>query len=127
VQFGKVREDWRTLYRNAFESMDAPVGALVGKAPPADPAPAAPLPTYVGTYRNDFWGPVTVGERDGRLGIALGPKAEFWPLTHWDGNTFTFSFISENAPPGSVSTARFDGDKVTLEYYDADGKGAFFR
>ena len=127
VQFGKVREDWRTLYRNAFESMDAPVGALVGKAPPADPAPAAPLPTYVGTYRNDFWGPVTVSERDGRLGIALGPKAEFWPLTHWDGNTFTFSFISENAPPGSVSTARFDGDKVTLEYYDADGKGAFFR
>ncbi|MDT5018385.1 MAG: hypothetical protein QOD39_4545, partial [Mycobacterium sp.] len=41
------------------------------------------------------------------------------------GNTFTFSFITENAPPGTISKATFDGGKLTLEYYDKDGKGTF--
>ena len=36
-------------------------------------------------------------------------------------------FVTENAPPGTVSKATFDGDKLTLEYYDEDGMGTFFR
>ena len=127
VQFGKVREDWRKLYRDAFAPMDAPVGSLVGKAPPAHPVPAAPPQTYVGTYRNDYWGPAKVTENAGKLSLSLGPRGDLWPLTHWDGNVFTFAFVSENSPPGSISKATFDGNNLTLEYYDAEHRGTFTR
>jgi Domain of unknown function (DUF3471) len=127
VQFGEVREDWRTLYKNAFADMDEPVGSLVGKNPPPNPAPAPPLQTLAGTYRNDFWGAATITDTGDTLGLALGPQGQVWPLTHWDGNVFTFGFVSENSPPGSVSKATFDGDKLTLEYFDTDQMGTFTR
>ena len=74
------------------------------------------------TYANDYWGPARVTEKDGKLQLALGPKLAV-PLKHWDGNVFTFSLVTENSPPGSISKATFDGDKLTLEYYDDDGQG----
>lgn len=48
-------------------------------------------------------------------------------LSHWDGNTFTYSWVSENSPPGSVSKVTFDGDTLIIEDYDEFGKGAFRR
>ncbi len=126
VQFGEVREDWRKLYADAFAPMDAPEGTLLGKQPPANPAPAKPLSAYTGVYRNDYWGPATVTEVDGKLMLALGSK--LWvPLDHWDDDVFTFMFVTENAPPGTVSKATFAGDKLTLEYYDEDRTGTFTR
>jgi CubicO group peptidase (beta-lactamase class C family) len=126
VQFGEVREDWYKLYGEAFVAMEKPVGSLVGQAPPAKPAPPGPLSGYVGTYGNDYWGPARVTEKDGKLTLALGPKLVV-PLEHWDGNVFTFSFVAENAPPGTISKATFDGAKLVLEYYDQDGTGTFVR
>ncbi|MBX7433859.1 serine hydrolase [Mycobacterium sp. Y57] len=126
VQFGKIREDWWGLYRKPFEQMQQPVGELVGKQPPPNAAPPQPLSSYVGVYRNDFWGPATVTERDGALELTLGPKGVY-QLKPWDGDVFTFSFVSENAPPGTVSQATFDGDRLTLEYFDDEGYGEFFR
>jgi len=118
VQFGSVREDWYKLYTGAMLPMGDPVGSLVGAKRPANPAPAQPLSSYVGTYRNDYWGPAVIAEKNGRLALTLGPRGDTVELTHWDGNTFTFSFISENSPPGSISKATFEGGKLTLEYYD---------
>jgi len=126
VQFGEVRQDWRALFKQAFAAMAEPEGTLAGKTPPAHPAPAAPLPSYTGVYRNNYWGPATVSVKDGALMLSLGTRLNV-PLTHWDGNVFTFGFLSENAPPGTVSQATFDGDKLTLEYYDEDHNGVFSR
>lgn len=126
VQFGQVRQDWYRMYSDIFAGMKKPVGALAGKRPPADPAPAAPLSSYVGTYANEFWGPARITEGNGGLRLALGTELDV-PLTHWDGNTFTFTLVTENAPPGTVSKATFAGDKLTLEYYDGFGKGGFAR
>lgn len=126
VQFGEVREDWWGLYSAIFAEMEEPVGSLVGKQPPANAAPAAPLSTYVGTYNNDYWGPARVTEKDGRLHLALGSKLNV-PMTHWSGDTFTFEFVTENAPPGTVSMATFDGDRLRLEYYDEFRRGTFTR
>ncbi|WP_006241445.1 serine hydrolase [Mycolicibacterium tusciae] len=124
VQFGEVREDWYGLYNKVFVEMEKPVGTLVGQHPPADPKPPAPLSTYVGTYNNDYWGTARVTEKDGKLVLALGPELTV-PLDHWDGNVFTFEFVTENAPPGTISKATFDGNKLVLEYYDESGKGTF--
>jgi CubicO group peptidase (beta-lactamase class C family) len=127
VQFGQVREDWFELYKKLMAPMEKPVGSLVGKQPPANPAPAAPLASYVGVYANDYFGPATVSEKDGKLSLALGPRGDTVALTHWDGDVFTFSMINENSPPGSISKATFAGDKLTLEYYDGDKMGTFTR
>ncbi|MGV0577519.1 serine hydrolase [Mycolicibacterium elephantis] len=126
VQFGEVREDWYRLYTEAIGELKEPEGSLVGKQAPADPALAAPPASYVGTYHNDYWGPATITEVDGGLQLSLGTKLNA-RLSHWDGNTFTYTWVSENFPPGSVGKATFDGDTLTLEDYDAFGKGAFVR
>ena len=52
--------------------------------------------------------------------MTLGPRPDTFELTHRDGDVFTFGFQTENAPPGTVSAATFDGDKPTLEYFDDD-------
>jgi CubicO group peptidase (beta-lactamase class C family) len=127
VQFGEVREDWYGLYNKAFADMGKPLGSLVGKQPPANPAPSAPPASLAGVYNNDFWGPAEVTEAGGTLGLKVGPGGEVWPLKQWDGNVFTFSFVSENSPPGSVSKATFDGNRLTLEYFDEEHNGVFVR
>ena len=127
VEFGEIREDWRKLYADAFSGMNRPFGELAGKVPPANPAPPRPLPAYVGTYTNPYWGAATVAEKDGKLTVAVGPHPTVYALNPWDGNVFTFSPTGENAPPGSVSKATFDGDRLTLEFFDDDKMGTFLR
>jgi CubicO group peptidase (beta-lactamase class C family) len=126
VQFGDVREDWYKLYSDIFTKMEQPTGSLVGQQQPVNPAAPAPLASYVGVYHNDYWGPARVTEKNGTLQLALGERLDV-PLTHWDGNVFTYTWISENSPPGSVSKASFDGNKLILEYYDGFGNGTFTR
>lgn len=127
VQFGEIREDWKALYARVFAPMMAPEGTLAGKGAPPDPAPAQPLPSYVGTYNNAFWGPAVVADNGGELTVQLGPAGQSSPLKHWDGDTFTFTLSGENAPPGTVSQATFAGNDLTLEYYDENGQGTFVR
>lgn len=126
VQFGEVREDWYQLYQGLLTPLEKPVGSLVGQKPPTNPAPSKPRASYVGTYKNDYWGPARVSEKDGNLHLELGSKLSV-PLLNWDGDVFTYEWVSENSPPGSVGKATFNGNKLTLEYYDDIGKGTFFR
>lgn len=127
VQFGEVRANWWELYQEVFATVNAPSGELVGAAPPADPAPARPLEDYAGRYSNDFYGPATVAVDGGELRLMLGPGNVSMPLRHWDGEVFVFSPVGESATPGTVSRARFEGDRLWLEFYDADGLGTFTR
>jgi CubicO group peptidase (beta-lactamase class C family) len=124
VQFGEVREDWYKLYREAFEAMGKPVGSLAGQVRPAVAKPSAPLASYAGVYKNEYWGPAVVSEKDGKLWLALGEKLNV-ELKPWDDNVFTYTWVSENSPPGSVSKVTFDGPELNLEYYDELGKGTF--
>ena len=127
VEFGSVREDWRRLYADAFAGMGQPFGELAGKPRPADPAPPRPLAGYTGTYTNAYWGPATVAVKDGGLALSLGPRPDTYPLTHWDGDTFTLSFVSENFPPRGVSAVTFAADSLTVEFLDDDKMGTFTR
>jgi len=127
VQYGQVREDWAGLYNHAIGPMNNPEGSLVGKQPPANAAPERPLKDYVGVYTNDYWGPAQVTESEGGLQLSLGPKNQTFNLNHWDGDTFTFSLTSENAPSGTISKATFDNTTLNLEYFDSDKLGTFTR
>ncbi|EUA57597.1 beta-lactamase family protein [Mycobacterium intracellulare 1956] len=123
VQYGQIREDWGPLYQKAIGWLNNPVGSLVGKQPPPNPAPAKPLRDYAGVYASDYWGPAVVTEHDGALHLAMGPKNHTVALTHWDGDTFTFPLTDENAPPGTISKAVFSNDTLNLEYYDTEKLG----
>jgi len=127
VQYGQIREDWATLYNRAIAPTNNAQGSLVGKKPPANPAPARPLTEYAGVYASGYWGPAIVTERDGALQLAMGPENRTFALTHWDGDTFTFPLTNENAPPGTISKATFAGPTLTLEYFDSEKLGTFTR
>jgi CubicO group peptidase (beta-lactamase class C family) len=127
VQYGQIRENWADLYKQAIGWINNPEGSLVGKQPPANPAPARALSDYAGVYANDYWGPAVVTERDGALQLAMGPKNQTFTLAHWDGDTFTFALTSENAPRGTISKAVFSGRTLNLEYFDSDKLGTFTR
>ncbi|WP_410871586.1 serine hydrolase [Nocardia sp. A7] len=127
VQFGEVREDWRGLYRDAFATVDAPEGDLSGQSAPSNPAPAQELPTYAGTYDSAYWGPAEISATDAGLVLTIGPERRRYPLRHWDGDTFAFDPSGENAPPGSVSSARFADGRLTIDYFDESGLGTFTR
>ncbi len=125
VQFGEVREDWAGLYTEALSRFADPVGSLVGQSPPADPAPPKPLADYTGTYDNEYFGPARIEENDGALQLVIGPDDRAYPLTHWDGDVFTFPLSNENAPDGTISKATFTPDDVTFEYWDTNSLGTF--
>ena len=127
VQYGQIREDWASLYKKAIGWLNNPLGSLVGRQPPANPAPARPLGDYAGSYASDYWGPAVVSQRDDALQLQMGPKNRTATLTHWDGDTFTFTLTDENAPPGTVSKAVFGDHTLNVEYYDSDKLGTFTR
>ncbi|MFC0396846.1 serine hydrolase [Paraburkholderia rhizosphaerae] len=127
VQFGSIQRDWASLYAGALAGLLKPEGSLVGAQRPAAPFPARALSAYTGTYRNDYYGPLQVSEQNGALLLGIGPVPIIVPVTHWDGDVFTFTLYNENAAPGTISKASFLSDRVTLEYYDEDGSGTFVR
>lgn len=127
VQYGAFRRDWGAIFAEAFAPLLRPEGRLVGQPRPANPLPARALSTYAGTYRNDYYGPLQVAEQGGALVMTLGAKPLVLPLTHWDGDVFTFTLHNENASPGTISRAAFASNQVWLEYYDHEGLGVFIR
>ena len=140
AELGAQQYDWLTAYQKVFATINAPQGELVGETPPAAAAPAAPTSAYVGTYRNDYFGPITVAENGDGLTLTAGPKPVQYQLTHWDGNTFTFNPVGdrgsepagENVDDGSVSQVTFTvaGDtasSVTVEQWNKNGLGTFTR
>ncbi|MGA7049866.1 MAG: serine hydrolase, partial [Mycobacterium sp.] len=64
---------------------------------------------------------------EGGLELSLGPKHQTFNLSHWDGDSFTFTLTSENAPAGTISKATFAGPTLNLEYFDSDKLGTFTR
>ena len=127
VEHGAVQNDYPKLFQPLFAGLVAPEGSLVGVPRPASPKPAQALQSYAGSYRNDYHGPLLVEVTGDSLLLTLGRTPLRLQLAHWDGDVFTFALNSENAPPGTISKASFAADRVTLEFFDANGLGTFVR
>jgi CubicO group peptidase (beta-lactamase class C family) len=128
VETGAVQRDWLAVVEPAFQQVLEPEGSLVGMPRPTNPAaPSRPLADYAGVYDNALHGPATIALDGGSLVLTIGPAPLRLPLSHWDGDVFTFTLVNENATPGTISKATFDGDRVTLEYYDREGLGTFVK
>jgi CubicO group peptidase (beta-lactamase class C family) len=133
VQLGRPTRDWFAWWSAFFAKGSAPVGDLVGKTPPANPAPAARLALYEGVYANQYFGDVTI-VADGRgLRLTLGPAGTTYGLAHWDGGIFAISPVSESEMEGSRSSVAFNqsgeapATELTIKYLDDHGLGRFVR
>ncbi len=134
AQNGSPTVDWLPYYEAVFRNAFG--GPLPGEkylTPPAEVVPAQPLEVYVGTYDNSYHGPLVVTDDGGALAMTMGPedKPTTFPLGHYDGDTFTFESIGENATgiSGAIFTVGGDGTatSVRLEFYDDRGLGTFTR
>jgi CubicO group peptidase (beta-lactamase class C family) len=132
AQYGKPTADWLSLIGKVYEQEEAELRSPTDYGePPPDPAPARPEGAYLGTYRNDYYGPLLVTAADGALVMQLGPDRMRFRLTHYDGDTFSFRTVGENAV--GLSGVTFSGDldgsaeHVRVESLDANGLGTFTR
>lgn len=130
ASLGRVERDWYPAYRAQMEPMLAPAGRLAGRSKPAKPRPARALQRYTGTYRNRLYGPARVLARRGRLLLRIGPKPLRLPLTHWNGSTFAYRPVGENATGLAAIDFRFGKGSarartMRIENLDGEGEGLF--
>ncbi|HSU72132.1 MAG TPA: serine hydrolase [Micrococcaceae bacterium] len=134
AQHGAPTVDWLSFTAAQFRQIDQAEQPPVdyGK-PPERPAPAQGEAAYTGTYANSYYGPLTVSAANGQLSMTMGPAAKptAFKLTHFDGNTFSFETIGENANglAGAIFTIGAGGtaSSVRLDFYDQTGLGTFTR
>jgi len=134
AQNGKETVDWVGFMGGIFEQMDAADAPEVDYVDvPANPKPARDLAAYAGSYGNSYYGPLTVSGDGDKLSMSMGPQGapKTFALSHFDGDTFSFETIGENANglAGAIFTLGDDGhaSKVVLDYYDRTGLGTFVR
>ena len=134
AQHGSPTVDWLAFTAAVFKQIDESEKPEVDytKVPP-NPAPARANSAYTGTYGNSYFGQLVVFEEGGKLAMRMGPSGSptAFPLTHFDGDTFSFDSVGENAnglagalfadPRGGASPS------VTLDFYNRTGLGTFTR
>jgi CubicO group peptidase (beta-lactamase class C family) len=131
--YGKPTQDWFAIFKQAF-SNPAAVGTVLGfdySRPPASPAPPLKSSAYVGRFTNDYFGDISIVEKDGGLAIVEGPRNKIFPMQHYDRDTFTYETQDENAVGRSGVTFNIAPDgkanQVLVENLNARGEGTFKR
>ena len=131
--YGKPTQDWLVLFKQGF-SNPAAIGTVLGfdySKPPASPSPASKNSAYLGRYTNDFFGDISIIEKDSGLAIVQGPKKKTFPMKHYDRDTFTYETEDENAVgrSGITFTSGSDGKaaQVLVENLNVRGEGTFKR
>ncbi|CCK32760.1 hypothetical protein BN159_8382 [Streptomyces davaonensis JCM 4913] len=129
AQTGKISRDWIPLLDEVYkQQLDEGRSETDYADPPSDAAPAKAAGTYTGRFGNDYYGPAeVVSGEDGALTLRLGPEPQSYRLTHYDGDTFSFRTVGENAVGLTGVTFTPDGKSFTVEYLDAEGLGTFTR
>src|SRR6266508_781166 len=131
--YGKPTQDWFVLFKQVY-SNPAAIGTVLGfdySKPPASSASALKNSAYVGKYANDYFGDISIIEKDGGLVIVQGPKNKTFPMKHYDRDTFTYETEGENAVGRSGITFTIGPDgkatQVLVENLNVRGEGAFKR
>ncbi len=131
---GDVSRDWLQAITPLFAAMAAETDYSAGAdwdIPPADAADAAPDETYLGAYRNDFYGDVEIAQTSDGLGLRIGPRPLEFPLTHYDRDTFSWQPAGENAAGRSGLSFLIGPEGAAIafrdEYLDKNGPGTLTR
>jgi CubicO group peptidase (beta-lactamase class C family) len=134
AQHGSPTVDWLAFTAGVFKQIDESDKPEVDYTKvPSNPSPAKPNSAYTGIYDNPYYGPLVVLEEGGKLEMSMGPadSPTSFPLTHFDGDTFSFESIGENG--NGLAGALFESSSggsspsVVLDFYDRTGLGTFKR
>lgn len=131
--YGKPTQDWLVVFKQVF-SNPAATGTVLGfdySKSPGSASPASKNSAYLGRYTNDYFGDVSVVEKNGGLAIVQGPKNKTFPMQHYDRDTFTYETQGENAVGRSGITFTIGPDgratQVLVENLNVHGEGTFKR
>jgi CubicO group peptidase (beta-lactamase class C family) len=131
--YGKPTQDWLAIFKHVFAD-PAAIGTFPGfdySKPPGSPSPASKNSAYLGRYTNDYFGEVSIIEKDSGLAIVQGSKNKTFPMKHYDRDTFTYETEDENAvgKSGITFTIGPDGKatQVVVENLNVRGQGTFKR
>ena len=130
VELGELKHNWLPMYGQVFAKMVESPSRLARKTPPINPAVARQNSAYVGIYANDYYGPAHIAAIDNGLTLRLGLKPLEFKLRHWDGDTFAYEPVGENATGISAVTFTIAGGKpvkMTIENLDTNHIGSFKR
>ncbi|WP_446745523.1 serine hydrolase [Silvibacterium acidisoli] len=64
--------------------------------PPSNPSNPGNLSAYKGTYESKYYDKLEIDVENDHLIMRLPPRSAYYELTHWEGDTFTYYFASEN-------------------------------
>jgi hypothetical protein len=80
---------------------------------------------------NDYFGEISIIEKDAALAIVQGPKKMTFPMKHYDRDKFTYETGGENAVGRSGVTFTIGPDgkatQVLVENLNVRGEGTFKR
>lgn len=129
---GAPRVDFLDAIGPIIEASVAPPYGDAVATPPAAPHPPLEMDAYLGTYHNDVFGPLVIGqEDDATMSMRLGPQEMIFPLAHFNRDTFTYAPPGENGGALSAVTSTIGADgtasHVVVENLDLYGAGTFRR
>jgi len=118
-RFGEAKRNYMSLAGPVFQGMWKENQEIAKDystmEAPKQPAAAKDLSSYAGTYVNQFYGSLQIEVKRDRLVMRLPPRDSYHELTHWDGDTFTYYFASENTGIARRGVRFLGGGKVLVE------------
>ena len=129
-RYGSEQVDYMTALKPIFdklikETQDSSPDYSKLK-PPSKPSLPGQLSAYTGTYVSPYYGKLQIDVERNQLIMRLPPRGAYYELTHWDGNTFTYYFASENTGVGRRAVKFLDGgDRLLVENLAIVNDGIF--
>lgn len=123
---GTPERDWFASYRGQLGDIAGTALAPAAPAPAPDaPSPALSAAAYVGSYANDFYGPLEIQAADGGLRLTIGPARLTASLVHLDRDVVRL--LLAPGDPGSPARFEIGGDgravAVTVDLLATSGEG----
>ena len=117
-RYGSAQVDYLTALKPIFENL---MKETQDSSPdysrlklPTNPLPPRELSAYKGTYVSPYYGKLQIDIERDRLIMRLPPRGAYYELAHWDGDTFTYYFASENTGVARRGVKFLDGCKQLL-------------
>ena len=117
-RYGSAKVDYLTALRPIFdnlikETQDSSPDYSKLK-PPFKPSLPRELSAYKGTYVSPYYGKLQIDVERNQLIMRLPPRGAYYELTHWNDDTFTYYFASENTGVARRGVKFLDGGKQLL-------------
>jgi CubicO group peptidase (beta-lactamase class C family) len=117
-RYGSAQVDYLATFKPIFEQMireTQDASSDYSKlTPPSNPSSPGELSACKGTYVSPYYGKLEIDVERNQLIMRLPPRGAYYELAHWDGNTFTYYFASENTGVARRGVKFLNGGKQVL-------------